>query len=160
MPETAVTPSPASSLERTDRSAPAPESRRTTPAPMATSLFSAARGEGSPASTSSPTPAVPAPSPAAVRVTPASALGPESPSRTLGDLYFAQGHFAEALGIYDELVAANPFDSELKRLRRDAEARLLPAASAPGLAGSDTGLSLRLAKVRALKRWLAVVQTG
>lgn len=84
----------------------------------------------------------------------------EPQGRTLGDLYFAQGHYAEALSIYDDLVAANPSDPELMRLRRDAEARLLPAASARGAAEPDAGLNRRLARIRALKRWLSVVQTG
>jgi len=87
--------------------------------------------------------------------------GHDEPSgRTLADLYFAQGHYAEALDIYDELVAANPFDGELKRLRRDAEARLLPAATATGHADADPALNRRLSRVRALKQWLSVVQAG
>jgi len=85
---------------------------------------------------------------------------PEPQGRVLADLYFAQGHYTEALRIYDELVAASPFDAELKRMRREAEARLLPAATTPGLAGAGAALEKRLGKVRALKRWLAVVQTG
>jgi tetratricopeptide (TPR) repeat protein len=85
---------------------------------------------------------------------------PEPQGRVLADLYFAQGHYTEALRIYDELVAASPFDGELKRMRREAEARLLPAATSPGSAGAGAVLEKKLAKVRALKRWLAVVQTG
>ncbi|MEO8191774.1 MAG: tetratricopeptide repeat protein [Acidobacteriota bacterium] len=80
--------------------------------------------------------------------------------RTLADLYFAQGHYAEALDIYDELASANPFDAELKRLRRDAEARLLPAAGAAVPADVERTLNRRLARVRALKQWLSVVQAG
>jgi tetratricopeptide (TPR) repeat protein len=80
--------------------------------------------------------------------------------RTLADLYFAQGHYSEALEIYDELVAAHPFDAELKALRRDAEARLLPAGSAPGAGGAEPGLQRRLARIRALKEWLSVVQAS
>lgn len=83
----------------------------------------------------------------------------EPQGRVLADLYFAQGHYAEALGIYDELVAINPFDAELKRLRRDAEARLLPAG-VTGAAAPDRALERRLAQIRVLKRWLSVVQTG
>lgn len=86
--------------------------------------------------------------------------GAEAQGRTLADLYFAQGHYSEALRIYDDLVAANPFDLELKRLRRDAEARLLPASTARGGAEQDAALNRRLARVRALKDWLAMVQTG
>jgi tetratricopeptide (TPR) repeat protein len=84
----------------------------------------------------------------------------ELAGRTLADLYFAQGHYTEALRIYDELVAANPLDAELKRQRRDAEARLLPATSTPGAADADAGLQRRLGKIRALKDWLSVVQAG
>jgi len=93
--------------------------------------------------------------------TPPPATEPEPQGRVLADLYFAQGHYTEALRIYDELVAASPFDADLKRMRREAEARLLPAATPPGAeSGAGGGLERRLAKVRALKRWLAVVQTG
>ncbi len=84
----------------------------------------------------------------------------EPQGRALADLYFAQGHFAEALRIYDELVAANSLDEELRRMRREAEARLLPAGSTPGAAAADPALERRLAKIRALKQWLSVVQTG
>lgn len=84
----------------------------------------------------------------------------ELQGRTLADLYFAQGHYSEALEIYDELVATHPFDAELKGLRRDAEARLLPAGSAPGAGGAEPGLQRRLARIRALKEWLSVVQAG
>ncbi len=104
----------------------------------------------------------PSTAPAAVEATAEKTAEPpaEPAGRTLADLYFAQGHYTEALRIYDELVAANPFDAELKRLRRDAEARLLPAASAPGAAKADPGLQRRLGKIRALKEWLSVVQAG
>ncbi len=80
--------------------------------------------------------------------------------RALADLYYAQGHYAEALQIYDDLVSRRPFDEDLKRLRRDAEARLLPAGSSPGSAAPDLGLERRLARIRALKNWLAEVQAG
>jgi hypothetical protein len=80
--------------------------------------------------------------------------------RALGDLYYAQGHYAEALQIYDDLVNRHPFDDDLKRMRRDAEARLLPAGSVPSGATSDPGLERRLAQVRALKHWLSRVQAG
>jgi len=85
----------------------------------------------------------------------------EPQGRVLADLYFIQGHYAEALAIYDDLVASQPHDEELRRLRRDAEARLLPAAATtPAAAEPDPALEHRLAKIRALKRWLSVVQTG
>jgi len=82
----------------------------------------------------------------------------EPQGRTLADLYFAQGHYAEALAIYEDLLGANPFDSELRRLRRDAEARLLPAGSTPGMAAPDRALERRLGKIRSLKQWLSVIQ--
>jgi tetratricopeptide (TPR) repeat protein len=84
----------------------------------------------------------------------------EAQGRALADLYFAQGHYAEALRICDELVVTNPFDEDLKRLRRDAEARLLPAGVTPGATAAAPGLQRRLAKIRALKEWLSVVQAG
>jgi hypothetical protein len=85
----------------------------------------------------------------------------EAPTgRALADLYYAQGHYAEALQIYDDLVTRHPFDDDLKRMRRDAEARLLPAASAPYSANQDAGLERRLARVRVLKRWLGRIQTS
>ena len=85
---------------------------------------------------------------------------PEPQGRTLADLYFAQGHYAEALRIYDELVAANPFDEELRRLRRDAEARLLPAGSASTATSADAAFERRLKRIRALRQWLSVLQAG
>ena len=85
---------------------------------------------------------------------------PEPQGRTLADLYFAQGHYAEALRIYDELVAANPFDDELRRLRRDAEARLLPAGSASVVGSADPLFERRLKRIRALRQWLSVLQAG
>jgi tetratricopeptide (TPR) repeat protein len=111
-----------------------------------------------PAAPEPPAPAVPwVPPPA--EPPPAEPDVPSPPhGRTLADLYFAQGHYAEALRIYDELVASNPFDAELKRLRRDAEARLLPASTTPGAAAPDVALQRRLGKIRALKQWLSVVQ--
>jgi len=98
--------------------------------------------------------AAPALAPAAEPPEPAEPQG-----RTLADLYFAQGHYREALRIYDELVVSHPFDAELKRLRRDAEARLLPAGGAV-VSAADAALQRRLAKIRALKQWLSVVQAG
>jgi tetratricopeptide (TPR) repeat protein len=83
----------------------------------------------------------------------------EPQGRTLADLYFAQGHYAEALRIYDELVAANPFDEELRRLRRDAEARLLPASTS-ATSSADSAFERRLKKIRALRQWLSVLQAG
>jgi len=104
--------------------------------------------------------APPPPSPEPVRA-PEPEPEPVRPSgRALADLYFAQGHYAEALQIYDDLVLRHPFDDELKRMRRDAEARLLPASTTPSVAAQDAGLERRLARIRALKQWLTLVQAG
>ncbi len=77
--------------------------------------------------------------------------------RALADLYYGQGHYAEALQIYDDLVSRNPFDEELQRMRRDAEARLLPAGATPAAASPDLALERRLARIRVLKGWLSQV---
>ena len=116
-----------------------------------------------------PPPPVVAPPPAAEAVPspPEPVREPEAVSesvrptgRALADLYYAQGHYAEALQIYDDLVMRHPFDDELKRMRRDAEARLLPASTTPSVAAQDAGLERRLARIRALKQWLSLVQAG
>lgn len=80
--------------------------------------------------------------------------------RALADLYYSQGHYAEALQIYDDLVTRLPFDEELVRMRREAEARLLPAGLAPAAAVPDPALDRRKAQIRALERWLSLVQSG
>jgi tetratricopeptide (TPR) repeat protein len=100
------------------------------------------------------------PAPAAPPQTAQTAQNAEPQGRTLADLYFAQGHYAEALRIYDEIVATNGSDPELARMRRDAEARLLPASTTRASTETDSRLTHRLARIRALKRWLSVVQTG
>ena len=105
-----------------------------------------------PAPVVSETPAAAPPAPEAEHVRPT--------GRALADLYYAQGHYAEALQIYDDLVMRHPFDDELKRMRRDAEARLLPASTRPSAAAPDVGLERRLARIRALKQWLSLVQAG
>lgn len=100
----------------------------------------------------------PLPPPATPVEQPAEPVRPTG--RALADLYYAQGHYAEALQIYDDLVTRHPFDEDLKRMRRDAEARLLPASTTPAAAAPDVGLERSLARIRALKRWLSVVQAG
>jgi tetratricopeptide (TPR) repeat protein len=119
----------------------------------------------SPATSSAPEPAAVPPPPVEARgpVGPASPPEPQAArptGRALADLYYAQGHYADALQIYDDLVSRHPFDEDLKRMRRDAEARLLPAGSTPGSLVPDPGLDRRLARIRRLKRWLAQVQAG
>lgn len=105
-----------------------------------------------------PVSAPPPPSPPPVAPPLQMSAGPQG--RTLADLYFAQGHYAEALRIYDQLAANGPPDEELRRMRRDAEARLLPASFTPGAGAPDVALQSRLGKIRALKQWLSVVQAG
>ncbi len=105
-----------------------------------------------------PPPLAPAMPPAATAEAAAEPVRPTG--RALADLYYAQGHFAEALQIYDDLVTRHPFDEDLKRMRRDAEARLLPASTTPAAAAPDVGLERRLSRIRALKRWLQTVQAG
>jgi tetratricopeptide (TPR) repeat protein len=99
-----------------------------------------------PAEASSP-PASPPPEPAR----------PEPTGRTLADLYFDQGHYPEALAIYQELLAANPADAELVRLRADAE-RLAGAVSQPDLPPAGPARERRLRKIEALNEWLAGVR--
>jgi tetratricopeptide (TPR) repeat protein len=92
----------------------------------------------------------------------ASAAAPEEPAtpagRAMADLYYGQGHYAEALQIYDDLVSRNPFDEDLQRMRRDAEARLLPAGATPTAASPDPAREKRLARIRVLKGWLSQVR--
>jgi tetratricopeptide (TPR) repeat protein len=93
--------------------------------------------------------------PAPVEAEPAKPTG-----RALADLYYSQGHYGEALQIYDDLVTRHPFDEDLKRMRRDAEARLLPAGATPTAAVPDQDPARRLARIAVLKEWLSRVQAG
>jgi tetratricopeptide (TPR) repeat protein len=94
----------------------------------------------------------------------------EPRGRVLADLYFAQGHYAEALTLYQELARSDPSDGEIARLVSEASARLaatggfqgpqgppplLPASSAGALDGNPVR---RQAMIQALKRWLSVIQ--
>ncbi|MEP6995162.1 MAG: tetratricopeptide repeat protein [Acidobacteriota bacterium] len=80
--------------------------------------------------------------------------------RALADLYYSQGHYADALQIYDDLVTRNPFDEDLMRKRRDSEARLLPAESGASAPTPDPAVDRRRARIRTLQRWLSRVQAG
>ena len=91
-----------------------------------------------------PEPAVPAPPPA------------EPQGRALADLYFEQGHFAEARSAYESLLAAAPADEGLLRARDEAARR---SAGPPVLpAGGDPARARRLAKVEVLNQWLSTVR--
>jgi len=150
-PPTPVAPPPVvSSVEEPAAEAP-PPTPEPAPAPMR-----AAAPDPEPAPARPVAAAIPDPAPE-----PEAPAEPVRPSgRALADLYYAQGHYAEALQIYDDLVTRHPFDEDLKRMRRDAEARLLPASTAPAAAAQDVGLERRLSRIRALKQWLSVVQAG
>ncbi len=80
--------------------------------------------------------------------------------RALADLYYSQGHYAEALQIYDDLVTRHPFDEELMRMRRDAEARLLPAGQVHPSTAPDPSVERRRARIRVLEHFLTRVQAG
>ena len=146
---------------------PAPAPRAVEP-PRPPALFDAppAETESAPprALTTAPEAAEPpapaTPPPAGPRSVEPAAEAVRPTGRALADLYYAQGHYAEALQIYDDLVIRHPFDEDLKRMRRDAEARLLPASTSPAAAALDIGLERRLARIRALKQWLSHVQAG
>jgi tetratricopeptide (TPR) repeat protein len=90
-------------------------------------------------------------------------LGPEPPpagevgGRVLADLYFEQGHFAEALTAYEGLWRADPSDAGLEQRTSEAGERL--AGGGPGRAASGEPEAARTAaRIQALKRWLAVIQ--
>jgi tetratricopeptide (TPR) repeat protein len=86
---------------------------------------------------------------------PESAVAPRG--RVLADLYLQQGHDVEALAIYDQLAAAAPEDAEVARLRSETAVRLRGKGQQ---AADDRGAVRREAKIRALKGWLRVIQTG
>jgi tetratricopeptide (TPR) repeat protein len=84
------------------------------------------------------------------------AVEPEPSGRALVELYFEQGHYAEAIEGADDLLRARSEDRALRELRRDAAVRL----AAPGLAPppEDHGRERRLAKIRILNQWLDALQ--
>jgi tetratricopeptide (TPR) repeat protein len=79
--------------------------------------------------------------------------------RTLADLYFEQEHYPEAARVYGELLSTEPANDELRRLRDEA-ARLAQSPPPLALPAGDPGRERRLAKIRVLNEWLAVIQTG
>ena len=88
--------------------------------------------------------------------------GSGASGRTLAELYFEQGHDAEAIRVADELLVAIPGDEGLRRLRDEAADRL--AGSPSGAAAeklppavADPGRERRLAKIHLLNRWLDAV---
>ena len=90
-------------------------------------------------------------------------LGPEPPppgevgGRVLADLYFEQGHFAEALTAYEGLWRADPGDAGLEQRRSEAGERLSVWGSGPA-ASQEPEAARTAARILALKRWLSVIQ--
>jgi len=88
--------------------------------------------------------------------------GSGASGRTLAELYFEQGHDAEAIRVADELLVAIPGDEGLRRLRDEAADRL--AGSPAGVTAEklppaivDPGRERRLAKIHLLNQWLDAV---
>jgi tetratricopeptide (TPR) repeat protein len=85
---------------------------------------------------------------------------PEPPGeprgRVLADLYFARGHYAEALTLYQELARSDPSDGEIARLVSEALARLGAIGGSKGPQGPNA--ARRQARIQALKRWLSVIE--
>ena len=106
-----------------------------------------------------PAPAGPAEAPAPPALPPSEPAPREPTGRTLADLYFDQGHYSEALAIYEELLAADPANEDLARLRADAE-RLAAATQPPELPPADPARQRRLEKIRVLNEWLDVIRTS
>lgn len=75
---------------------------------------------------------------------------PEVPvSRTLADLYFSQGHYADARAIFERLAAERPGDPEIESRLSEIAARL--SLARPGAPSGETPASR-------LRSWLSRVQ--
>jgi tetratricopeptide (TPR) repeat protein len=77
---------------------------------------------------------------------------PIPPSRTLADLYFAQGHLEDARRMYQRLVQAGDGDAGILERIREIGERPVPAAGPPDAA--------RLRKIDALRNWLDGVRAA
>lgn len=87
------------------------------------------------------------------------AEAPEAPSgRTLAELYLGQGHYAEAIRLAEEILAASPGDPDLLRLRDESRERAAGAPPAVPPSAPDPGRERRLAKIGVLNEWLDRVQ--
>jgi tetratricopeptide (TPR) repeat protein len=102
---------------------------------------------------------VAAPEPVAEPVAPPepAPLPEEASGRTLADLYFEQGHYSEALGLYREILSGDESNAEVLRLRDESERRAA-AAPPPGLPAVYPARERRLAKIRVLNEWLDVIR--
>ncbi|HZI67740.1 MAG TPA: tetratricopeptide repeat protein [Thermoanaerobaculia bacterium] len=113
-----------------------------------------------PASATEPAPTPPAETAEADPLPPD---GSGASGRTLAELYFEQGHDADAIRLADDLLVAIPGDEGLRRLREEAARRLAAHAPAAPPGGElpppvlDPGRERRLAKVRLLNQWLDAV---
>lgn len=115
--------------------------------PQATWPFEAPGSERPPSSEAEP-PSVPAsPEPE----------GSGASGRTLAELYFEQGHDADAIRVADDLLVALPGDQGLERLRDEAARRLAGAAPEMPPPVEDAARERRLAKIRILNQWLDAV---
>jgi len=100
------------------------------------------------------------------KIGPAAPAASDAQGRVLADLYFDQGHYAEAFAAYEGLSSAHPSDAGLARQKSEAADRLAavapPAAAAPPSPAPppepDPDAGRRGARIGALKRWLAVIQ--
>ncbi|PYQ37314.1 MAG: hypothetical protein DMF55_01465 [Acidobacteria bacterium] len=105
-------------------------------------------------------PPPPPPTPVPKESDPVAAEAPPDPlreGRTLADLYLQQGHYADARDLYDGLLTAAPGDGELRRLRDEA-ARQAITVRPPALPDANPARERRLAKIRVLNEWLAMLQ--
>jgi tetratricopeptide (TPR) repeat protein len=84
----------------------------------------------------------------------------EPAGRTLAELYLEQGHYAEAIRVARQNLAASPADDVWKRLLAEAEERLAAgqAPDAPPPPVPDRNRERRLAKIAILNQWLDTLE--
>jgi tetratricopeptide (TPR) repeat protein len=81
----------------------------------------------------------------------------EAGGRVLADLYFEQGHYAEALAAYEGLWHADP-EGGLALRTGEAADRLKAAGPSATAASGEPEAARTGARIQALKRWLSVIQ--